>query len=206
MASPNTQTITLFQAGDENAFRQVFDYYYPALLAFVRKLTGSHEEGEDISLKAFQALFNRCHLFNTEVNIKAFLYISARNSSLNYLKSRKRTHELQKRFAERMMNDTSLRYEYEMKDEIVQTISNAIDNLPDECRKIFKLLIYEELKPADVAEMLQISVSTVYNQKSRALQALRIRLSENSLALACLLQMLACLQIDNLHPATGIIS
>jgi RNA polymerase sigma-70 factor (ECF subfamily) len=93
-----------------------------------------------------------------------------------------------------------------MKDEIVETISNAIENLPEECRKIFKLLIYEELKPADVAEMLQISVSTVYNQKSRALQALRIMLSENTLALACLLQMLNFLQIDNLHPANAIFS
>ncbi|HEX6428118.1 MAG TPA: RNA polymerase sigma-70 factor [Niastella sp.] len=204
MEIANSQTILNFQAGDEKAFRQVFEHFYPALLAFIRKLTGSQEEAEDISLNAFQALFNRCRLFNTEDNIKAFLYISARNSSLNYLKSKKRIEEKQKRFAARMQNDTALQYEYEMKSEIVEAISNAIENLPEECKKIFKLLIYKELKPAEVADMLQISVSTVYNQKSRAVQALRIMLSENSMAIAWLLLTIARLQIDILHPACGI--
>ena len=204
MEISNSQTIINFQAGDEKAFRQVFEHYYPALLAFIKKLTGSLEEAEDISLNAFQALFNRCHLFNTEANIKAFLYISARNSSLNYLKSRKRIEEKQKRLAERLKDDTALRYEYDIQQEIVEAVSNAIENLPEECKKVFKLLIYNELKPAEVAEMLQISVSTVYNQKSRAVQALRIVFSENSMALAWLLLTLARLQIDLLHPSGGI--
>ena len=204
MEIANSHTITSFQAGDEKAFRLVFEHFYPALLAFVRKLTGSQEEAEDISLNAFQGLFKRCHLFNTYNNIKAFLYISARNSSLNYLKSQKRTTDMQKQFARRMEDDTSLRYEYDIKQEILEAISNAIEQLPEECRKVFKLLIYKELTPAEVAEMLQISVSTVYNQKSRAVQALRIMLSENSMAIAWLLLTMARLQIDILHPVSGI--
>ena len=197
----NSHTITKFHAGDEWAFRQVFEHFYPALLGFARKLTGSQEEAEDISLSAFQGLFKRCHLFNTYDNIKAFLYISVRNGSLNYLKSQKRTNDMQKQFVRRMENDISLQYEYEIKQEILESISNAIEHLPEECRKIFKLLIYKELTPAEVAEMLQISVSTVYNQKSRALQALRIMLSENSMATILLIFTITRLQIDILHPA-----
>jgi RNA polymerase sigma-70 factor (family 1) len=201
MRIENSHTITSFQAGDEKAFLQVFQHFYPGLLGFARKLTGSQEEAEDISLSAFQGLFKRCHLFNTEHNIKAFLYITARNRSLNFLKSQKRANDIQKQFARQMENDISLRYEYEIKQEILESISNAIEHLPEECRKIFKLLIYEELTPAEVAEMLQISVSTVYNQKSRALQALRIVFSENSQATVMLLLTMAQLQIDFLHPA-----
>lgn len=205
MEKANPHTITSFQAGDEKAFRQVFEHFYPALLAFVRKLTGSQEEAEDITLNAFQGLFKRCHLFNTYDNIKAFLYISTRNSSLNYLKSHKRSTDLQKRFARQMEDDTSLRYEYDIKQEILEAISHAIEQLPEECKKVFKLLIYKELTPAQVADMLQISVSTVYNQKSRALQALRMLLSENSMAIAWLLLTMARLQIELLHPASGIL-
>ena len=50
----------------------------------------------------------------------------------------------------------------------MEAIHNAIENLPEECRRIFKVLYYEELQPAEVAELLQISVNTVYVQKSRA--------------------------------------
>jgi RNA polymerase sigma-70 factor (ECF subfamily) len=191
MAPLNQQTITLFQAGDENAFRQVFEHYYPALLAFIRKLTGSHEEAEDISLNAFQALFNRCHAFETEINIKAFLYICGRNSSLNYLRAKQRDKQQLRQFAERMADDTFLEFEFAIKPGIVAAIHKAIEELPGECRKIFKLLYFDELTPKEIADLLQVTVSTVYNQKSRAIHALRMKFSENAIVVLWLLQAVA---------------
>lgn len=192
----NSRMISDFQQGNEKIFKKVFDHYYPGLLLFITKLTGSREEAEDISLRAFQSLYNRCHAFETEINIKAFLYICGRNSSLNYLKSKQHEREQLKQFAARMTDDTFLEFEFGIKQGVVAAIYKAIEELPSECRRIFKMLYYEELTPAEIADLLHITVSTVYNQKSRALSALRMRFSENAIVVLWLLQTIAFLEMD----------
>lgn len=194
----NSQTIRDFQQGDEKIFRQVFDHYYKSLVYFAYKLTGSREEGEDISLRCFQSLFDRCRLFESEHNIKAFLYVSARNGSLNYLKAKERDKHRVKEFAERIKDDEFLEYAYSIETNVVAAIHQAIEALPEQCRMIFKLLYYEERTPAEVAELLQISASTVYVQKSRAVSMLRMKLTDNPLVIMCFMQAIALLQMHNL--------
>ena len=179
--------ITGFQQGNERAFRSVLNHFYPALYNFTKKLTGNHEEAKDMTLHAFQKLFERCSLFNTEINIKAFLYITARNRSLDYLRAQKRQHEIEKDMAREMSNDILLRYEYDIMDELVDRLNIAIEGLPPESRKIFKLLYYEQMTPSEIADHLRISVQTVYTQKNRAIKALRLLLLGKSLSLPWLL-------------------
>jgi RNA polymerase sigma-70 factor (ECF subfamily) len=195
----NSQTIGDFQRGDEKVFKMVFDHYYPALLLFVAKLTGSREEAEDISLRTFQSLYNKCQGFHTEINIKAFLYISARNASLNYLKSRQRNKQLLQEFAARMKDDTFLEFEFALKPPVVAAIHRAIEELPAECRRIFKLIYFEELTPLEIAEMLHISISTIYNQKMRALQSLRLKVLGNVKVIGWLLLSMALLELARLY-------
>ena len=185
----------LFQQGDEKAFELVFKLYYTPLVVFTTKITGSADESEDIVTEVFLGLFKRCNLFNSEANIRAFLYVSARNRCFNYLKSKRRQDVKSLDFAGEMQDDTLLTYEYNIKTEIVDAIYNAIENLPEECRRIFKMLYYEEMKPAEVAALLQISVNTVYVQKSRAVSMLRIKLAEHPLVLAWFLHTLTLVKL-----------
>lgn len=185
----NSKEISDFKQGDEKIFKKVFDHYYPALLLFITKLTGSREEAEDISLRAFQALFNRCKSFETEINMKAFLYICGRNSSLNYIKAQQHKREQLRQFATRMEDDNFLEFEFGIKQGVIAALYKAIDELPTECGRVFKLLYFEELTPAEIAARLNVTVSTVYNQKSRALNALRMKFSENAIAVFWLLPL-----------------
>nr|WP_255539672.1 sigma-70 family RNA polymerase sigma factor [Longitalea luteola] len=173
----------------------VFDHYYPGLMLFVAKLTGSREEAEDISLRTFQSLYSRCAAFHSEINIKAFLYISARNASLNYLKSRQRDKQQLHRFAARMEDDTFLEYEFAIRPPVIAALHKAIEELPGECRRIFKLIYFEERTPLEIADMLHISVSTIYNQKMRALNILRLKLSGRTKAIIWLLLSLTFMKV-----------
>jgi RNA polymerase sigma-70 factor (ECF subfamily) len=94
---------------------------------------------------------------------------------LNYLKAQKRNNDLRKGFVMYIQDNTLLEYEYSIKTELVEAVRNAIEELPEGCRMVFKLLVYEGLKPAEIAEVLQISVNTVYAQKNRAMQALWLK-------------------------------
>jgi len=162
-----------FREGDHAAFRLVFNTWYQSLYYFTKKLTGNKEEAEEIALNSFQKLFERREQIDSPAAIKSFLYVTARNNCFDYLRAVKVLKSRQKQFAVTMQDDSFFLYEYEIKDELVELVRKAINNLPAECSRIFKMLFYENLTPNEVAEILQISVSTVYNQKSRAMQALR---------------------------------
>lgn len=185
-----------FKKGDHAAFRLVFDMYYRPLYYFIKKLIENKEEAEEITLNSFQKLFERCAQMDTAASVRAFLFITARNNGFDFLRSSKVQKLNQKQFAANMQDETFFQYEYEIKDELVEMVRKAVNSLPAECGRIFKMLFYEELSPNEVAEILQISVSTVYTQKSRALQVLRMALANHPMAITWLLIATACLQ-DN---------
>ena len=53
-----------------------------------------------------------------------------------------------------------------------------MDHLPEQCRLIFKLSRFEELKYAEIAQQLSISIKTVENQMGKALRIMREQLKE----------------------------
>ena len=175
--------LSAFKNGDHAAFQTVFDTFYHKLCHFVNRLVDNKEETEDIVLPSFLKLFENCSLLETEATIQAFLYATARNKSIDFLRYNKRQKEKQQAFIDAMKDDTLFEYEYEIKDKLMEMVRAAIEELPEECKRIFKMLVYDELSPGEVAEILQISVSTVYNQKSLALKALRVSLKDSALVL-----------------------
>ena len=175
------QAICDFKKGNEKAFKLVFMKYHPLIVVFINKYTGDLDDAKDILAEVFLSLHKRCHLFNDEPNIRAFLYVSARNRCLNYLKSKKRHGVCHKEIAARLSNDTLLEYDYSIRVEVLELLYKGIEELPEECRKIFKMIFYEEFKPEEVAVLLHISVNTVYVQKHRAIQMLRLKIAEKHL-------------------------
>jgi len=172
------QVILNFNNGDKRAFEQVFKAYHSPLVTFAHKLTGHLDEAEDAATEAFLKLFEKRSQFKTENSIKAFLYVTVRNRCLNFLKGKKTHDRIHIEIANYLENDTWLEYQYTINAGVVELINQAIEELPTECQKIFKLLFYEELKPAEIAVQLQISTNTVYVQKSRALHLLRLKLGD----------------------------
>lgn len=168
--------ILTFNDDNEQTFNKIFNHFYPGLLFFSHKLTGSKEEAEDISLRVFQKLFERWHFFETETQIKGFLYISAKNSCLNYLKARKQHRQKLSEYA-RQISSSFSHYEYEIINELLDTVNTVIKKLPEKRRQIFKLIYIDELKPAEVAIQLSITERTIYNQASQAMKTLRLELT-----------------------------
>src|SRR5688572_20194825 len=65
-----------------------------------------------------------------------------------------------------------------MASELETRISDALSKLPEQCRLVFKLSRFEELKYAEIAEQLNISVKTVENQMGKALKIMREQLKD----------------------------
>jgi RNA polymerase sigma-70 factor (ECF subfamily) len=61
--------------------------------------------------------------------------------------------------------------------ELQNSIREAIDELPEQCRNIFQLSRYQELTYQEIATVLNLSVKTVENQMGKALKLLRNKLA-----------------------------
>jgi len=62
--------------------------------------------------------------------------------------------------------------------ELEYRIKMALEELPEQCRIVFKLSRFEELKYAEIAEQLNISVKTVENHMGKALRIMREQLKD----------------------------
>ena len=62
--------------------------------------------------------------------------------------------------------------------ELQQKINDALKELPEQCRTVFQMSRYEELKYKSIADKLGISVKTVENHIGKALRILRSKLAD----------------------------
>src|SRR4051812_4384078 len=75
----------LIAAGDQQAFRQLFDIYSKPLAEFAYSLVKIKEAALDIVDEVFIRLWKQKECILSVQNIKVYLYKSVKNASLNYL-------------------------------------------------------------------------------------------------------------------------
>lgn len=71
--------------------------------------------------------------------------------------------------------------------ELKKEILSAINDLPDQSRKVFKMSYLYEMKNKEIADILGISLRTVEAHMYKALKILRAKLSHLLLLLICFL-------------------
>jgi RNA polymerase sigma-70 factor (ECF subfamily) len=160
--------------GDEVAFNKAFDLYYSRLCFFADKILRDFDLSRSVAQQVFVDLWiKRDKLVVT--SLQSYLYHSVQNSALDVLKRKK----VESRYLATLDKSET----EEMKDlmeeaELADRINKAIQKLPEKCREIFLLCRFEELKYAEIAEKLNISVKTVEMQITIALKKLRKELSD----------------------------
>jgi len=170
-----------FRKGEPKALHSLHKLFYGPLCLFAEKLVRDRLAAEDIVGESFVKLWNKRCDFETLQNTKAFLYISTRNSCLNLLKQERRDNISKKQLAYLTGEGEEYILNEMIRAEVLQQIMQAIENLPEQCRKVLKLGYLEGMKNQEIADLLQISVHTVKNQKARAIQLLKIKLSDRDL-------------------------
>lgn len=163
---------------DNRAFDQLFDQHFRALCYFAGNLVGDKEEAKDIALNSFTKLWTRREYFDTILSVKAFLYITTRNACLDYLRSLQREDNRKKELAYLQPEAEETIKNQAIESEVLQKIYNEVKNLPRKCRQVFQMSYFEGLSTHEIATSMNLSESTVRNQRARALQLLRIRLSD----------------------------
>lgn len=175
--SEEQQLLIGFQNGDQQAFNQLFRKLYPALCFFANRIVDNKALAEEIVGDVFYKLWDRHAHFDNYSAIKAFLYISTRNACVNALEKEQTKRRNTQHFINQHPTSEQPVLQEIILSEVLNELKQELNNLPAQCAKVMKMLYEDEMKPQEIADQLEITVSTVYNQKLRAISVLKKRLA-----------------------------
>jgi RNA polymerase sigma-70 factor (ECF subfamily) len=156
---------------DEPAYKEVFFTYYSPLIRFAQTFVGEKQSAEEIVSDVMMKIWEKRKDLPAIDNLRVYLYISTKNTSLNYLARQKKAEivsieHLNLDFPSNSLNPEQLLITKEM----MRRIHNAINTLPPRCKLVFKLVKEDGLPYKEVADILDISIKTIDNQLAIALR------------------------------------
>jgi len=165
-------------SGDITAFEMYFKSFYQPLCNYAYSFLQDRDEAEEIVQSTFLSVWEKRESLKFHTSGKSYIYAMVRNACLNAIKHEK----IKQRYAGEEMALAEPGYESVSQTmasiELEARIQMAIEKLPEQCRLVFKLSRFEELKYSEIAEQLQISVKTVENHMGKALKLMREQLKD----------------------------
>lgn len=157
-------------------FERSFKDHYDGMYRYCMTMVRDQADAEDIVHSVFTEFWQDRHKIDIHTSIQAYLYKGVYFKCMNRIKRDKVT---QKYIATLQTNDHgSAQSDPAILEEVSAKITESIDALPEQCRKIFTLNRYNGMRYQEIADHLQLSVKTIENQMGKALKILRIHLSD----------------------------
>lgn len=170
--------ISKLKIGDSSAFSNIFTAYYRDLVIFAARFTNDLNNAEEIVQDTFVRLWEEHESVNISISIKSYLLKMVQNKCIDWYRHKKimQTHN-------NFIMETSPQFEYDTDSYILQSelrdqIEIALDKLPIEISKAFRMSRSKGLKYHEIAEILGVSVRTIEVRIGRALQMLRDHFKE----------------------------
>lgn len=168
------------QLSEEQAFELIFRKYYVRLCGFANKFIANQAETEEIVQEVFLNIWAKKDRLKLDNEIKPYLFKSVQNLCFNFIEHQKvigNYYSVIETVYKNQKEDFDT-YESVLFTEFQAKVDEAIGSLPEECRRIFRMSREENLKYAEIADKLGLSVKTVETQMSRALSKLRAELKD----------------------------
>jgi RNA polymerase sigma-70 factor (ECF subfamily) len=167
---------------DEQVFEKLFIDWYGPLHAYASSVIRDETLAGEVVQAVFCRLWERREQLLVQSSMKAYLYGCVYHECVNWMRREKsrrayRTGLLARlgALAGREPGNASDKVEA---GELEARFQRALDELPKQCRAIFQLSRFSELKYREIAEQLGISVKTVEAQMGKALKLLRRQLAD----------------------------
>ncbi|WP_129252997.1 RNA polymerase sigma factor [Ancylomarina salipaludis] len=159
---------------DKRAYAILFETYHAPLFRFAETYVCCPGLAEDIVQEVFIKLWENSSR-RISKSIRSYLFLMVRNACIDYLRSvQVEDKKMQKLFEAQIVSDS---VDLDIDDHISQKIKEAINELPEQCREVYQMSVFDGLKYSEISEELNISVSSVKVQVYRAKNSLREKLT-----------------------------
>lgn len=150
--------------GEEHAQYELYQKYVQAMYNVAARMVPYSEDAEDIIQEVFVKVFRKLDSFQGESTLGAWIKRITVNTTLNFIRKNKNKlttsieDGLDVPYEEAAINPA----EYSM-----AVIHRAIKQLPERCRVVLSLFLIEGYQHQEIADILNITVSTSKTQYRR---------------------------------------
>jgi RNA polymerase sigma-70 factor (ECF subfamily) len=161
--------------GASQEVEHLFKTHFKGLHAYAYIILRDSHLAEEIVQEVFVKLCERASRINIETSLESYLYRSVYNESLNHQKHEK----VKARYQTMMSRKQEIAAQEPASGDypaLEARLRLALGELPQQCRTVFLMSRFEELKYREIADRMGISVKTVENQMGKALRIMRQKL------------------------------
>jgi RNA polymerase sigma-70 factor (ECF subfamily) len=169
----DVQMVQAVLAGDATAYRGLVEKYQERVYHMVYGMVRNREDARDITQDAFVKAYNKLSTFRTESSFYTWLYRIAMNLAIDFLRKTKRRGESS--FDEQIASkdDDGGLSELHVADspskslerkQLMGSILDALDQLPDDQRQIILLRELEGLSYKEIADVTGVPEGTVMSR------------------------------------------
>jgi RNA polymerase sigma-70 factor (ECF subfamily) len=180
-------TDTILNISRKEDYEWIFREYYQGLCNYAYMWVKDIDNAEEVVQGVFVKLWEKKDNILISTSVKSYLYKAVYHASLNEIRHTKVKEEYvnmqNKEQATEPASGQNLK-------ELEQKIEKAMLSLPEQCRLVFRMSRFEELKYREIADILNISIKTVENQMGKALRLMRENLADYLVLLLVIIHFL----------------
>ncbi|MEM6829268.1 MAG: sigma-70 family RNA polymerase sigma factor [Bacteroidota bacterium] len=163
------------QNGDQAAMASLYKLYAKAMYNVCRRMMGDEEEAKDLLQESFVDAFQKLPKLREVNTFSSWIKRIVINNCINAIRKRKLdTSQLEEGYDFVMEEEDDFEYEKFQ----VQQILSAIDKLPEGCKAVLNLYLFEGYDHREIGEILKVTESASKAQYCKAKARIRHLLEE----------------------------
>ncbi|AUP78551.1 RNA polymerase sigma factor [Flavivirga eckloniae] len=163
------------QENNIKAQKELYEMFAPTLMGICIKYCKDQALAEDLFQESFIKIFNKIHQFKGEGSFEGWLKRLSINTILTHLKKQIHFLPVSKDFVEDLTEET-----YDFEAYSIDFLLDKIQELPQQYRLVFNMYVLDDLPHREIADLLNIAVSTSKSNLTRAKALLRKEIKTKS--------------------------
>lgn len=152
-----TQTLARAQAGNSDAWGELYEQYAPAIYRFCRHTLLHHEDAEDATAEIFLKLRHKLDQYDPQRPFSPWLYRIAANHCWDMMRRRNRQSQGDgEEILLQLEHPDSSQLDQLIDQQTGTQVRMALDGLPERARMALVLRYYAELSYDEIAATLQL--------------------------------------------------
>jgi len=185
MGRSDEELVEACQTGEASAFDVLVARWEDKIRGATYRFLGSEEEARDVAQEAFLKAYRALGGFKREARFSSWLYQIATNLCRDRLRRRRTRATVSLEELEEtgpvISDPRPGAHEKLLQSDLGRVVRRAVDALPEEQREVVILKEYQGLTFLEIAQALDVPLSTVKTRLYRGLGQLRLRLEREGM-------------------------
>lgn len=186
MKATDEELVESFQRGDTSVFDLLVERWDRKIQGAIYRVVGPSEDARDLCQEAFLKAYRGLGTFKKDARFSSWLYQIALNVCRDRLRRRRGRHlvsfdDLDEASQAASTPSVPTPLQLAEASDISHRVARAVADLPQDQREVIVLKEYQDLTFAEIADVLNLPLSTVKTRLYRGLVQLRERLEHEGI-------------------------